>query len=122
MVVADSAGGCPDASFTKIKIVADTAWAEYQNELAAGVPNTVQTGAMNIYPNPAHDQLIIGTSSQSAGDATITIYNFIGQAMNVPIIKGSKGYAADVSKLPTGVYNVLYRQDGNVKTSNFIKQ
>ena len=122
MVVADSVGGCPDASFTKIKIVADTAWAEYHSEVAVGVPNTVQTGAMNIYPNPAHDQLIIGTSSQSAGDATITIYNFIGQAMNVPIIKGSKGYAADVSKLPPGVYNLLYMQDGNVKTSNFIKQ
>ncbi len=122
MVVADSAGGCPDASFTKIKIVADTAWAEYQREVAASVPNTALPGALSIYPNPAHNELIIGESQQGLGDAKINIYNFIGQVMKVPISKSNKSYVVDVSMLPPGVYNVLYMQDGNVKTSNFIKQ
>jgi hypothetical protein len=122
MVVADSAGGCPRTSFDSIRIVADTAWAEYHSMVATVVNSTVQLNAINIYPNPAHDELTIRTSSQITGDATITIYNFLGQLMNVPVSKSSKGYVADVSKLPPGVYNVLYRQDGNVKTSNFIKQ
>ena len=122
MVIADSAGGCPRTSFDSIRIVADTAWAEYHSMVATGVNSTVQLNAINIYPNPAHNDLIIGESQQGVGEATITIYNFIGQVMNVPISKNSKGHMVDVSKLAPGVYSVLYMQDGNVKTSNFIKQ
>ena len=122
MVVADSAGGCPDSSFTKIKIVADTAWAEYHSEVAAGVGKTVNPEVLKIYPNPAHDRLIIESGYYAQGGESITIYNSIGQVMNVPVSKNNKGYEADVSQLPPWLYNVLCMQNGVVRSSKFIKQ
>ncbi len=114
-------GGCPDANFTNIKIVADTAWAVYQSTVTAGVSKISQQQYVNIYPNPAHDKLNI-ESMVSGSIPTIQVFNTLGQVMNVAINKNGNRYEADVSKLSNGLYDVLYRQDGIEQNSRFVKE
>ena len=117
------AGGCPLVDFTGIKIVADTAWNIYHNPLLPlRLSSTTNTTAINIYPNPAHDKLYIENASQNMDDATITIYNTIGQAINVPINKNGQKLELDISHLPTGLYYALCN-NGNAQTrTKFLKE
>ncbi len=123
MVVADSAGGCPVASFDKIKIVADTAWKNYYYPPAplppSGVNDIEKTTALHIYPNPAKDKLYIVHTGK---EGTVIIYNSIGQVINAPVTFGNNKYVADLSKLPAGLYNVLYREGSLHTTAKFIKE
>ncbi len=121
LIVADSAGGCGFGSYDRIKIVADTAWAVYHRDETAGVPKISQQQYINIYPNPTHDKLII-ECMVSGSIPTIQVFNTLGQVMNISISKNGNRYEADLSKLPNGLYDVLYRQDGVEQNSRFVKE
>jgi Secretion system C-terminal sorting domain len=124
MVVADSAGGCPDASFSKISIVADTAWNIFHNPLPPlpnGVPNVAIAGGIKIYPNPASTQLFIDGAVQY-GTTSIEIYNAIGQRMSLPLQKSGSAYTADVSSLAPGLYAILLRSGDVLVEGKFIKE
>jgi hypothetical protein len=121
LLVADTAKGCPVTSFNDIRIVADTAWGNYfQN--ASGVKNITPTNSLNIYPNPAHNQLFIENTNANPADATITFYNIIGQQLNINITKTGNKWTADVSNLPTGLYLVYYSNGAIQKTVKFLKE
>ena len=120
LLVADTAKGCPLASFNDIKIVADTAWGNYfQN--ASGVKNIVSNNGGNIYPNPAHNLLYLENSVPNTGEENITFYNIIGQKLNVPISGTGNKRVADLSGLPNGIYLVEYRNSNIQLTTKFIK-
>ena len=124
-IVADSAGGCPIANFSKIKIVADTAWGNYYHPPAPLPPNAIknlaQTNTINIYPNPAHNFLYIENSGQNTGEESITFYNIIGQKLAVTISGSGNKKVADISGLPNGIYIVEYRNSNIQLTTKFIK-
>ena len=120
-LVADSAGGCPSTNFNKIRIVADTAWGNYRQN-ASGVKNIVPINYINIYPNPAHSQLFIENTMANQNNETITIYNIIGQEVNVPIIKSGRKSVADIGSLRAGMYLVFYSNGTVQKTTRFIKE
>ncbi len=119
-LVADSTGGCPNTSFAKIRIVADTAWANYHHE-AAAVSDIHLNSGINIYPNPAHDKLIIEPYRLNILDGSVIIYNILGQQVHVAITNSGNKQEADISKLPDGFYNVLYRNGSVQVTMKFIK-
>ncbi len=124
-VVADSAGGCGSTSFNKIRIVADTAWGNYYNPPAPLPPNGVKNvakGNLTIYPNPAQDKLSIENTGKVTGNESVTIYNTLGQVVNVPLIKTGNKSELNISKLPAGLYNVLYRTDEMQTRRKFIKE
>ncbi len=121
MIVADSAGGCPATNFDKIKILADTAWVNYHQH-ASSVKNIVTNNALNIYPNPAHNQINIETSGITTGEETITFYNIIGQKLNVNITRLANERVADISNLPNGIYLVAYNNGTIQKTVKVIKE
>ncbi len=124
-IVADSVGGCPIANFSKIKIVADTAWGNYYHPPAPLPPNAIknlaQTNTINIYPNPTHNVLYLENSVQNTGEESITFYNIIGQKLNVAITRSGNKKVADISALPNGLYLVEYRNSNIQLTTKFIK-
>jgi hypothetical protein len=120
LLVADSAGGCGATSFNKMRIVADTAWGNYFK--VTGIKDIPLTRTINVYPNPAHDKLFIENTGIVTGEETIMMYNTLGQLLNVPINKSGKKYEADISKLPPGLYNILFRNNYTQSTTKFIKE
>ena len=118
----DTPNSCPGTSFDSIKTYADTAWSNYFNPPPLAVPNILPGGSVNIYPNPVHDLLYIQTTGTAAGEEYITIYNSIGQVMNVAIAKNGQKDEVDVRDLPPGLYNVLFRKGNLQKTAKFVKE
>jgi len=119
----DTNNGCPYASFDSINVVADTAWSIYHNPLPVlAVANVTSNDQVHIYPNPAHDQLSVENANNNTSGESITIYNAIGQVMNAAIEKTGQKDVVDVSGLPAGLYNVLYRWNGGQTTAKFVKE
>jgi len=119
------AGGCPTASFDSIKIVADTAWRIYHDPLPPlSVVNhsTSVNSGINIYPNPANDKLYVENAANNTGEAHITIYNTIGQVIDVVINTSRKKSEADISRLPAGLYYVIYRNGTMQTAAKFVKE
>jgi len=123
LLVADTlAGGCPVATFKGISLVADTAWANYYNPPPQTyIFDTGTATGIQIYPNPASAQLYI-VNNNSTGSTSISIYNTLGQKIDLPITQNGTGYIVDVSPLPTAIYYLLYRKDNIQKTAKFLKE
>ena len=114
---------CPHASFSDIKIVADTAWANYYHPPGPdGVKNIAADNAINIYPNPAHNVLYIETNSNMHDEASVTIHNSLAQVMNVVITRTGQKSTVNLEGLSPGLYNVLYRKGTVTKTVQFVKE
>ena len=120
----DTLNGCPSSGFSKIKVVADTAWNIYHNPLPpkpiSVIPIEPST-TINLFPNPAHDYIYI-ENSNSAQDLLVCIYNVLGQKMNVGVDKSNNKVAVEVSKLPAGVYHVSCNDGVTQKTVKFVKE
>ncbi len=116
----DTLNACPGASFDSIKIVADTAWGNYVN--VTEVKTITPAPAINIYPNPAHNQVIIETTLTPTNEETITFYNIVGQKVNVNITRSGSKRVADIGNLPNGIYLVVYNNSTFQKTVKVIKE
>ncbi len=126
LVVADTlAGGCPFANFNGIGIVADTAWANYYYPPApipSSVSSVAQPNSITIYPNPAHDKLYIENTGAGFGEEYISIYNSIGQLMNVSVTAIGTQRVVNLSPVPPGLYHIVYRKGPVQKDASFIKE
>lgn len=116
----DTLGGCPNTDFTKLEIVADTAWHNYHNS-ATGIGNEVKAATLRVYPNPANSQLIIEYPGNVTGNEHISIYNSIGQLMNVSLTTLPQKTIANIADLPNGVYVVLFQNGQTSESKLFIK-
>lgn len=73
---------------------------------------------VSVYPNPATDFVKIA----NAFGCEISIYNSIG-TMVIPTVNANSEFdtcTIDVSELPTGVYYVSIRKNGNVETKSLV--
>ncbi|MCD6010781.1 MAG: hypothetical protein K0Q79_643 [Flavipsychrobacter sp.] len=126
LIVADSAGGCGVANYNKIKVVADTAWKNYFNPPAPLPPNAITNletpHLLHICPNPANTKLFIDATGSDTGKESITVYNALGQIINISLSRSGKRYEADITELPVGLYNILYRCRDAYTTAKFIKE
>ncbi len=123
LIAVDSVGGCPTASFEKIKIAADTAWAVYKNPPPAIPSGIAEKSIANIhmYPNPARDDLFIETTG-NRGPVSICVFNMLGQRLNVPITEEKAKWHLLIDKLPDGMYLLHYQDDATLITERFIKE
>jgi hypothetical protein len=119
----DSPGGCPLVNFDSINIVADTAWAVYHHP-PPPIPLAVASvafGAIDIYPNPAHDELYITGPPALYEDTRTLVCNTLGQLMNVPITSANAKTKLDVHELPPGMYYLYYQNGAVQQNAKFTK-
>jgi len=121
----DSLNGCPDVSFDSIKIVADTAWAIYYNPLPpvpAAVNNVAAVNTISVYPDPAHNELYITDTRPQGGAISVTVYNTVGQLMNIATNYSNNNSVLDVSQLVPGMYYIVYRNGNKQQYAKFVKE
>jgi len=126
LVVADPTKGCDSGtSFSAVRNMADTAWRVYHNPLPPklGTDNLLQAGSsITAYPNPARTKVYVDRGSGRISNAKIVVYNMLGQAVYVPVMKGANKYELDISQLPAGLYNILCRDDAGQSSARFVKE
>jgi hypothetical protein len=99
----------------------DTVTVNVVNDLRLSGIDQVQ-----IYPNPAHDQVYLRVLSESTGKLSVNVYNSLGAMVQSREIDKGQGYFADyldISRLAAGTY-IIQVQIGNSKgvATKLIKQ
>ncbi len=89
----------------------------------AGNIATTTDNSVNLYPNPAKDELNV-VYSPAADVKTITVYSIIGKIMGVYKVTDTEGANLNISNMPAGIYFVrLTNSNGEaVVTRKFTKQ
>jgi len=78
-----------------------------------GIADNTLTG-MSIYPNPANNQVNVALSSTETANATLSVFNLMGQCVyteTVNVMEGNNVITVNVNNLNAGIYMV------NVKTA-----
>ena len=77
---------------------------------------------MSIYPNPASDNAYINLNLTDDSDASIEIYNTVGQLVktidSIMLQAGENYVAVETSTLNAGMYIVKANVGGKIMTSN----
>jgi hypothetical protein len=127
MVVADSAGGCPNINFSQLHETADTAyklyWHPYRTALPGGGPTgiaAIHRSSLRMFPNPATSRLYVETSGQAKG--ILNVYDALGRSVTMPQTVTAKGFELNTSMLPTGVYSVRHQSAATIETGIFVKE
>ncbi|RYE21670.1 MAG: T9SS type A sorting domain-containing protein [Sphingobacteriales bacterium] len=74
---------------------------------------------LQLYPNPAQNNMVMKIGSQNQSDAVISIADVTGKILNT-IIVDSDEMNLDVSTLPTGVYMLKYHTDSYQRVMKFV--
>jgi hypothetical protein len=96
-------------------VFADNVYFSYES--TAGI-NGFTSNEMELYPNPAHDAIILKSTQNSQ---LITISNLLGQQV-LQITSEENTTVLDISSLQNGVYVISKVSDGKVAAQRFIKQ
>jgi hypothetical protein len=68
----------------------------------------------SLYPNPANNNVTVNYELNQ-GAASLEIKNLLGQVQRVtPIVAGSKSANLNVADLPSGIYFVTLKSNGNI--------
>ncbi len=101
-------------------ITTDTATATFvicKPTATTGIATTGNTDEINLYPNPAGNELNIVYNS-AADIKTVSIYNMIGTVQNVYKTTADTGTALNLDNLSPGVYLVrLMNSNGDIVTT-----
>ncbi|WP_309640857.1 T9SS type A sorting domain-containing protein [Flavobacterium sp.] len=82
--------------------------------------NSFEVANVDLYPNPVSNQLTI--SGSTIENATIKIYNNLGQLILEKENKITTTLVLDVASFETGIYFLEINQSGNIQTLKFSKQ
>ena len=85
-----------------------------------GVKELEEQSLLNLYPNPANNQLTIKTDSKLM-DSSYTVLNIVGQTVRSGKII-SDNTLLEVGDLPGGSYFVRVQSKGGGSVSRFIKK
>lgn len=86
---------------------------------ALGVNDQPVRSAVEIFPNPAHDEITISMNENAYSSVTIT--NNIGQVVaQSTIAKGES--TINIKSLPAAIYYVTFRGDGGIAVRRFVKE
>lgn len=85
---------------------------------------TEKSSVLNVYPNPAADQLNIAFDLEKSQAVEMSLYNLQGQlvAQEVQQIGGFTSAQINVSAVPTGIYLLTIQADGVTTTHRIVKQ
>ncbi len=89
-----------------------------------GIPQiAMQTVGINVYPNPAKDNINVQFTLPASGEVKLTLINILGEQVmelvNTELTSGQHTINVDVSKLPAGMY--YFRLQTNNSSDTFKK-
>jgi hypothetical protein len=86
-------------------------------DLQVGTAPAVMTlPSMEVYPNPARDQLTVYFGNRTRGGGELEVVDISGrQVMIMRVQEGLTTRQLDISRLPEGLFMVLYRESGMVQ-------
>ncbi|HRG57515.1 MAG TPA: T9SS type A sorting domain-containing protein [Bacteroidia bacterium] len=68
----------------------------------------------SIYPNPANNNVTVNFALNQ-GQASLELKNLLGQVQRIiPVVAGSKSTNLNVADLPSGIYFVTLKSNGNI--------
>jgi hypothetical protein len=85
-----------------------------------GIAEVSSLQSQNLFPNPANDVVNINFGSEQ--DATITIFNSIGEFIKQEKVNGTKIYPVDLRNLSSGLYFIEIITDNNLPAGKAGKQ
>ena len=77
------------------------------------------TPTLQLYPNPAHDQIVLTVESEDIGSA-YSIYNGIGQVISKGRVS-SRNHGIDIQLFPEGTYTLSLRNASGSQSHSFVK-
>ena len=96
VTVVITTGGCTDSVTGNVNVL-----------LGTGVPS-IQPLRMDIFPNPADEEISIVTHTQN--EKIITVYNTLGVPVKTQIFQGTR-YVLNIQDLDQGLYFVEVRDE-----------
>jgi len=78
---------------------------------------------INLFPNPATNQLTIHTSSFHANEAvTVSVMNVLGEVTQEEKLKWSGDESLNIENLSSGIYFLQMKWEGGSVVKKFIKE
>lgn len=86
--------------------------------------SSVRAASLNLYPNPAADNIFITPSAQLKGDAVIRILDMSGRTVAEISVEFAAGVPVSipVKELQSGSYILRAEAEGSVYTGRFVRQ
>ena len=81
--------------------------------------------AVELFPNPAEDNVNLTVALTEAVDVNITVYDILGASVYEAEMNGEEGanfFNIDISEMSSGVYTVVLDSNGASNTLKFVKQ
>jgi hypothetical protein len=129
MVQAENAGSTKQYAYTDPRAVAGTSYyrlkmndkdGSYKYSQIATIKNSIV--GISLYPNPVRSNVTIQHESADKG-ATVSIVGMSGkQLISVNLLPGAVQTTIEAAKLAPGVYMVVYTNNGQKHTKQFIKE
>lgn len=95
-------------SLTALQQTADSANMQYKRELISSINELVEN-SINVYPNPVQDVLLVNTNIQE--EYQVKIIDVLGKQVYAQYNSGNA--QIDVSKLSSGIYNLIVLKNNN---------
>ncbi len=110
--------------FYDCNIFGDPAMEIWTDEPIVGVPEANLTSMIQLYPNPAKEQVTVSCQIELPGNLKITLSNMLGQTMLKQVYlhqpAGSRTYQVNLSGIRSGIYMVSIESSGSVQTRKLI--
>jgi hypothetical protein len=89
-------------------------------DLITSIQDDAPSSEISIYPNPASDFIYINSHLVvgAGGIYVYTIFDLLGQNVQRSVLTDSK---IDISKIPTGIYSIVFSNCGKQIIQKFIK-
>lgn len=96
-------------------------WSSYSEDCNLGITD-LENIHLNLYPNPAKNELYI-TTKRPEGSLTTKIFNIEGKLLNTHIIDFKGQTSIDVSSLKSGIYFLnIEDENRNNEVKKFVKE
>lgn len=103
--------------------ITDTATVSYPVHSSAVAAVMPEMG-LTVWPNPAHDNLLVKLNTSTADVVTMYVVNISGEQF-YPVTKqlnpGENTFSLNIADLPPGIYTLCAQSEGRVVTARWIK-
>lgn len=86
------------------------------------IEDKATSNALTIYPNPAHDFVIIASSQLIKSNNVVSIYDITGNLISEDLSLSNNNLKLNISALNAGIYFIQVKNDDGLFTQKFIKK